>query len=111
MTMEEKSNPHTHLHNKKPWSNNDNTIWLATTLGTSVNYSYSPQFGFLTADPSHSGTGLYVHVFLHLPALVHTNQLHAFLHKNMVEGIAVTGLQGDPLNRIGDVVVVHNQYM
>jgi protein arginine kinase len=77
---------------------------IETALGSSVNYAYSPQFGFLTADPHICGTGLLAHAFLHVPGLIHTGQLPATMQKSTGDQIATAGLQGDPLNLIGDVI-------
>lgn len=85
-------------------------VAIESALGASVNYGYSPQFGFLTSDPHLCGTGLVAHAFLHLPGLIHSGQLVPTLQKVLGEQIATTGLQGDPLNLIGDVVVLHNTY-
>lgn len=79
-------------------------------LGKSIKYSFSPRFGFLTADFTECGTGLVVRIFLQLTGLILTNQLNDAISKYKDEGIATTGLQGDPNEPIGDVLVISNQY-
>ena len=38
-------------------------------------YAFSPQWGYLTADPMHVGTGLCTSVILHLPGMVEQHQI------------------------------------
>jgi len=83
---------------------------IETMLGSNINFAFSPQFGFLTADPSHCGTGLQIHIFLQLSALVHTQTLNSAIRKHCPESISATGMQGDPDNFIGDIVVLTNEY-
>jgi len=42
---------------------------LDDALGDNIHYAFSGRFGFLTACPSNTGTGLRVSVMLHLPGL------------------------------------------
>lgn len=76
----------------------------------SVNFAFSPKFGFLTSDPTQCGTGLSVTVFLHLPVLLHTDRLDNILNNNKDDSIEQTGLQGNPNDLIGDIVAFHNSY-
>jgi protein arginine kinase len=81
-----------------------------TQLGQSVEYAFNTEFGFLTADPKHCGTAFTGTAFLHLPALVHTQQLHAVLDKHRDESLTATGLQGDPGDLVGDILAIHNRF-
>lgn len=85
-------------------------VKIETSIGKNVTYSYSPKFGFLTADPSQCGTALLITIFLQLPALVHTNKIDEILEKLADESIAITGIQGNPTEIIGDVLVIQNNY-
>lgn len=85
-------------------------VKIETGLGKMINYSFSTRFGFLTADPTQCGTGLLVYVFLQLPALVHTEKLNQVIEKYEDDTIAITGLQGDPNELIGDILAIHNNY-
>lgn len=85
-------------------------VKLDMEIGKTLSYAYSPRFGFLTADPRHAGTGLVVHVFLQLPALIHRNVLSSILAKYATEGITLTGLHGSPHEYIGDLLVARNSY-
>ncbi len=88
----------------------DNLVKIEMKLNKTVNFAFSSKFGFLASDPAQCGTGLIVHVFLHLPALLYTGRLEEILKKNKDEGIEQTGLQGNPHELIGDIVVFHNNY-
>lgn len=92
---------------EKAW---DHLLKIELELTKSVNFAFSSKFGFLTSDPAHSGTGLIVNVFLHLPALIYTHQLNKVVKKNKDDGVEQTGLQGDPNEVIGDIVAFHNAY-
>lgn len=83
---------------------------IDTEIGSSIEFSFSPKFGYLTSDPTLCGTGLSVQAFLHLPALIHTNQLQETLTKQKEEEIAVTGMGGNLEELIGDLVVISNNY-
>ncbi len=88
----------------------DRLVKIELELAKSINFAFSPKFGFLTSDPSQCGTGLGVTIFLHLPALLNTNQLDEIIKKNKDDGVEQTGLQGDPHEVIGDIVAFHNSY-
>jgi protein arginine kinase len=85
-------------------------IKIETAIGKSLGYSFSPRFGFLTADPAICGTALIVSNYLQVPGLVHTEKLEEILDKYGDESIALTGIQGNPTEIIGDVLVVQNNY-
>lgn len=85
-------------------------VEIETSLGKEVTYSFSPKYGFLTSDFNHCGTALIVSVFLQIPGLVHTEKLDAVLDKLLDDSLSVTGIQGNPTELIGDVLVVQNNY-
>lgn len=88
----------------------DRLVQIEQSLIRSINFAFSPKFGFLTADPNLSGTGLVATIFLHLPALLHTGGLAEAVKKNKGDGIEQTGFQGNPNEYIGDIVAFHNSY-
>ncbi|MDP1880865.1 MAG: protein arginine kinase [Parachlamydiaceae bacterium] len=85
-------------------------IKIESQLNQSLNFAFSPKFGFLTSDPTQCGTALIVHVFLHLPALLYTDRLDDIVKKSQEEGIQYSGLQGNPTELIGDIVSFRNRY-
>ncbi len=92
---------------EKAW---DQLSRLELSLEKGLNFAFSPQFGFLTSDPTCSGTGLTVQIFLHLPALILTDSLKEQLDRHQEESISTTGLQGNFDELAGDLVVLYNRY-
>ncbi len=85
-------------------------VQIETAMGKSVSYAYSPKYGFLTSDFNQCGTALVVSVFLQLPGLVHLEKIDEVLEKLSDESLSVSGIQGNPTEIIGDVIVVNNNY-
>ncbi|MBS0654796.1 MAG: protein arginine kinase [Verrucomicrobia bacterium] len=73
-------------------------------------FAFSRKFGFLTSDPTHCGTGLIISAYLHVPALIHTGGLLDCVEREKSEGIIASGLQGNPDELIGDILMVKNLY-
>jgi protein arginine kinase len=85
-------------------------VKIETTLSQNISFDFSPKYGFLTADPSNCGTALTVSIYLQLPGLVHTEKLDGVLEKVADDSISLYGIQGDPTEIIGDVLVIQNNY-
>lgn len=85
-------------------------VKIETKIGKAVNYSFSPRFGFLTADPNLCGTGLTVSTFLQISGLIHLERIDEILEKHNDEAIYVSGFQGNPTEVIGDILVIQNNY-
>lgn len=85
-------------------------VKMETSLGKSINYSFTTKFGFLTADPTQCGTGLLVSIFLQLPGLVHSGTIDEMLEKYADDSINITGIQGNPTEIIGDILVIQNNF-
>ena len=83
---------------------------IETAISKEVEYAFSSKFGYLTADPMHCGTALKVHVYLHLPALVHLNQLDNALTKEKEEGVVASSMVGNINQLVGDIIVLENYY-
>ncbi|MCC5832917.1 MAG: protein arginine kinase [Chlamydiales bacterium] len=77
-------------------------------LSKSLDFAFNPRFGFLMADPRHSGTGLTVSLFLHIPAVIHTGELPELLEREKEEEVEAVGLQGKTSEMIGDILVARN---
>lgn len=85
-------------------------VKIETELGKSINFSFSPKFGFLTADPATSGTGFILTVYLQPSALIHSNKFEETLERIKYPGVTIAGIQGDRKHLIGDVVTIRNSY-
>lgn len=83
---------------------------LENTLSTHFDFAFSSKFGFLTSNPQNCGTGLTILAFLHLPALIQTEQLQEILSKQNEESLITYGISGNPGEFIGDIVVLQNNY-
>ena len=85
-------------------------VKIETFLGKSIQYAFSPKFGFLTSDFTQCGTALLLTVFLQPTALIQLGKLEHVLEKITKNDLMITGLQGDPQEFIGDVLAIHNHY-
>lgn len=109
-------NIHNHIHFQVMENRGElETAWnkiikIETEVGKSLSYAYSARFGFLTTDPSESGTALQMTVHLQLPALIHTDKIDEVLEKICDESVTVTGISGSPTEIIGDIITIKNNY-
>lgn len=69
----------------------------------------SEEFGFLTACPTNTGTGLRLSVMLHLPGLVWAEQIDKATNTAQKIHLAVRGLHGEGSRALGDFYQVSNQ--
>lgn len=83
---------------------------IETEIGKQISYAFSQKYGFLTADYTQCGTAFSVAIFLQVPGLVHINKIDDVLEKIADESFLVTGIQGNPTEIIGDVIMVQNNY-
>ncbi len=79
-------------------------------MSTVVNYAFSDEFGFLTACPTNTGTGLRVSLFVQLPALSITGRLEDILKKKPPSGLVIRGFYGEGSDVIGDIYQISNQF-
>jgi len=85
-------------------------VQIENVLAKELRFAFSEKFGFLTADHFHCGTGLIVSAYLHVPALIHTDRLIEALEKEKSEAILATGMQGNPDELLGDLLMIRNQH-
>ncbi len=82
---------------------------LDDELGAGLAYAHSPRWGYLTACPTNTGTGLRVSVLMHLPGLVLTEQIEKVLRGLAQMSCAVRGFYGEGSNALGNLFQVSNQ--
>ena len=70
-------------------------------LGGSLDYAFSPEWGFLTASPPNLGEGKRHSAMLHLIGLAGTERLPRIMVALGEEGIAVRGLFGEASRAVG----------
>ena len=73
----------------------------------SLNYAFSPKWGYLSASPANVGTGMRVTVLLHLPALATLGRLDAAFMALMRAGVVGRGVYGE--EAWGDFFRIGNQ--
>ena len=83
-------------------------IEIDEKLGDSVTYSYSKQFGFLTASPTNVGTGMKASVMVHLPALTLTGNINKVLQIVNNFGMNIRGLYGEGSQSQGHIYQISN---
>lgn len=71
--------------------------------------AFSEEFGFLTACPTNTGTGLRISVMLHLPGLVWAEEIEKATNTVQKIHLAVRGLYGEGSRALGDFYQVSNQ--
>lgn len=78
-------------------------------LASSLDFAFSDQFGYLTACPTNTGTGLRASVLIHLPALVLTQEIDKVLRGITQVGLAVRGFYGEGTEVAGNLFQISNQ--
>ena len=82
---------------------------IDTELSKKLPFAYSAKWGYLTACPTNTGTGLRGSVMLHLPALVFTGQIGKVLQAIAKLGLNIRGLYGEGTEAVGNVFQISNQ--
>ncbi len=82
---------------------------IEQTLARLLEFSFHPQYGYLTACPTNVGTGLRVSLMLHLPGLVLTKQIEKVFESLAKINLAVRGLYGEGTTASGDFYQISNQ--
>src|SRR5688500_1876731 len=78
-------------------------------LGGRVPFAYHPEFGFLTACPTNTGTGLRASVLIHLPGLVLTKEIGKVLAGLQAMGLTYRGLYGEGSAVVGELLQISNE--
>ena len=82
---------------------------LDDALHKKVKYAFSVEWGYLTACPTNTGTGLRASVMLHLPSLVMTKQISRVLQAITKLGMTARGLYGEGTEAEGNFFQISNQ--
>ena len=82
---------------------------LDKELGNRLPYAFHRDFGFLTACPTNTGTGLRVSVLIHLPGLVLTKEFGKVRAGLQQMGLTYRGLYGEGSEVLGNFVQISNQ--
>jgi protein arginine kinase len=82
---------------------------LETDLREAIDFAYHPRFGFLTACPTNTGTGLRASVLIHLPGLVLTKEIGKVLKGISQIGLTFRGIYGEGSEVVGNFFQISNQ--
>jgi protein arginine kinase len=82
---------------------------LDDLLHKRVKFAYTQEWGYLTACPTNTGTGLRASVMLHLPSLVMTKQINRVLQAITKLGMTARGLYGEGTEAEGNFFQISNQ--
>lgn len=72
-------------------------------------FAFDSQWGYLTACPANTGTGLRASVILHLPALNAAGQMGAVMQTIAKLGLTIRGLYGEGSESRGNLFQLSNQ--
>jgi protein arginine kinase len=78
-------------------------------LAKELNFAFSPDWGYLTACPTNTGTGMRGSVMLHLPALVMSRQINRVLAAIAKLSFTTRGLYGEGTQASGNFFQISNQ--
>lgn len=78
-------------------------------LESNLDYAFDEEFGYLTACPSNTGTGLRASVMVHLPILLGNGLVSAIMHSVGRVGITIRGIYGEGSKSIGNLFQISNQ--
>ena len=82
---------------------------IDTDIGKKLPFAFSSKWGYLTACPTNTGTGLRASVMLHLPALVMTGQIGRVFQAISKLGLTMRGFYGEGTEAIGNFFQISNQ--
>jgi len=78
-------------------------------LAQRLNYAFSYEWGYLTACPTNTGTGLRASVMLHLPLLVMTKQIANVINTIAKLSFTTRGFYGEGTEASGNFFQISNQ--
>ena len=74
-----------------------------------VEFAFSEKYGYLTACPTNTGTGMRVSVMMHLPALTMTGNIDRIIKSASNLGLEVRGLYGEGSKAYGSLYQLSNR--
>ncbi|OVE76137.1 hypothetical protein BVX98_06570 [bacterium F11] len=86
----------------------ENLSKLDDEMNQHLPISYHQEFGFLTAWPTNTGTGLRASCLLHLPGLILTRQISPAIQNLDEMGLTIRGFYGEGTSAVGDLLQVSN---
>ncbi|MDL2310929.1 protein arginine kinase, partial [Peptostreptococcaceae bacterium OttesenSCG-928-C18] len=74
-----------------------------------IDFAFDKDFGYLTACPTNTGTGMRASAMLHLPALKISNYIQGLMDSLGKLGITIRGVYGEGSKALGDMFQISNQ--
>lgn len=87
----------------------DDAAQLDDALESQIDVSFRDDFGYLTASPSRTGTGLTAGVTIHIPAIVAMKRLNRIVQGVTKFGFTVASLYGEGAETVGNLFQITNQ--
>ncbi len=87
----------------------DNILEMDEEIAKRVEYSTSPDYGYITACPTCIGTGMRVSVMLHLPGLEKVGLINKIFNEISNLGISIRGIYGENTKGEGSIYQISNQ--
>ena len=87
----------------------DLAIEIDKKLQNNLNIAYNDKYGFLTACPTNTGTGLRASIMVHLPALSATNNVKKVLEAVNSFDMNIRGLYGEGTKSSGNIYQISNK--
>lgn len=78
-------------------------------LSKTLEFAFDPTFGYLTACPTNTGTGMRASVLIHLPGLALTQEIEKVIAEISKVGLVVRGFYGEGSDVLGNLFQVSNQ--
>ncbi len=75
-----------------------------------IDFDFTEEFGYLTACPTNTGTGLRISVMMHLPALFHNKMIKPLFSSLSEMGLSIRGFYGEGSESLGCMFQISNQY-
>ncbi len=82
---------------------------LDDQLSERIEYAFSERFGYLTACPTNTGTGIRVSVLMHLPALALLRGIEGAKSRLAQHGMTMRGFYGEGTEASGNMFQISNQ--
>ena len=87
----------------------DMALRMDDQIGGKYPFAFDSQWGYLTACPANTGTGMRCSVILHLPALAAAGQMGPVMQGVAKLGLTIRGLYGDGSEARGHLFQLSNQ--
>ncbi len=78
-------------------------------LESKLDFAYHKEYGYLTACPTNTGTGLRASVMLHLPSVSASGNVGSIINALKKVGLTIRGIYGEGSEAVGDLYQVSNQ--